>query len=184
MTKPGFRKSGSRKGDGDEGRHDWAPDGRPSFSRTQIQHLIRTEFARGRRHGYPVTCVLITIDRLSDRVMAFGDAVRRAALQVLHRVVHESSRSTDHLGLVDGDRFLLVLSHTTVWDGERVAERIRAGFAEMEVAVDGQDLAMTLSAGLSGAAPPDPPLFETVMAKAEGALERAARSGNTIQSVP
>ena len=57
--------------------------------------------------------------------------------------------------------------------------------------INGRDYVVPLAveepsivAGLSGAAPPDPPLFETVMAKAEGALERAARSGNTIQSVP
>lgn len=105
-------------------------------------------------------------------------------MQALQRVVHDGTRSSDYLGLVDEDRFLLVLSHTTVWDAERVVDRIRENFASIEIAVDGQDLEMTLSAGLSGASPPDPPLFETVLTKAEGALERAARDGNRILAVP
>ena len=46
------------------------------FSQSQILHLMKTEFARARRYGFPVSCMLVQVDRLDALVDLHGGALR------------------------------------------------------------------------------------------------------------
>ena len=69
MTKPGFRKGrpgGGRAGNPAEGADNFLSTA--LFSQAQILHLMRNEFARARRHGLPLGCLLLQADRLAQLV--------------------------------------------------------------------------------------------------------------------
>lgn len=176
MTRPGFRRSSAGGGRAGERGGD-APIAGAPFSQAQILHLMKTEFSRARRHGYPLACVLMKVDRLpsasDDEAGGLRDLVRRQ----LGRLVTEKTRDHDHLGLVEDDRYLLVLSHTDAKAARLVAERVREGFRGFEVDGAPLDLRLSLSLGLSACEDRDTLFFDTLLAQAELALEWAIEAG-------
>ena len=82
------------------------------FSHAQILHLMKTEFARARRYGFPVSCMLVQVDRLDALVDLHGGALREMVRVEVGKLVHDKTRGADHLGLASDDRYLVVMPHT------------------------------------------------------------------------
>lgn len=177
MTRPGFRKG--RPGGPRTGGQQDSGDGFLSsalFSQAQILHLMKNEFARSRRHGIPLGCVLVQVDRLAQLVDLHGVSLRTAVRQAIGNVVRDKTRGADLLGATNDDRYLLVLPHTNLEQTRIVADRIRAVFGELEIAVDGRELALSLSAGIS-AGDQQALFFDSLVGQAEAALEYAMQNG-------
>jgi len=177
MTRPGFRK-GSQGGKpasarlGGEGFVSSA-----MFSQAQILHLMKTEFARARRHGFPLGCLLLQVDRMPQLVDLYGVDLRNSVRDTLGRLVRDKTRGADTLGVVNEDRYLLVLPHTDIDQTRAVAERLRNLFSEYEVAIDGRALDLTLSIGLTATGDSQAMFFDTLVGQAEAALEFAIEQG-------
>lgn len=178
MTKPGFRKGrpgGTRSGG--------APDGGDAFvsgalfSQAQILQLMRNEFARARRHDLPLGCILLQVDRISQLVDLHGAALRQAVRGAIAAMVRERTRGADLLGASNDDRYLLVLPHTDLAQTRIVAERLRSVFTTLTVAVDGRELALTLSAGIAATGDSNAMFFDSLVAQAGAALDHAAATG-------
>ncbi len=132
MTKPGFRmgkpgdRSVSRRA-GEEG-----VEGRP-FSQAQILDLMKIEFARARRYGHAVACILMHVNRLAVLTDMHGTRLRQGVTGELCKLVREKTRSSDFLGSLGEDRYLVVLPHTDSGRAKSVASRILEGFGDLEV---------------------------------------------------
>ncbi len=174
MTKPGFRTGGGRSGGSREPNLQIA--GSP-FSQAQILHLMKTEFARARRYHFPVSCLLMQPDRLATLADLHGADLRDQVRRAFARLVRDKTRGADHLGLVADDRFLLVLPHTAREQARVVAERLCMAFSQLEVASGEQTVPVTLSVGGASCEDQDTLFFETLLAQAETALERAVGGG-------
>ena len=168
----GFRKKPERERAGAAGFAAGSRLGGP-FTQAQILHLMKTEFARARRYGYPLSCLLIQVDRVEGLIYAHGAELRGAVRDELGRLVREKTRGADHLGLISDDRFLLVLPHTDEDQALAVAERIQAAFAERRVEVGGQSLLLTVSIGIAAGGESETLFFETMLSQAEMALDWA-----------
>jgi diguanylate cyclase (GGDEF)-like protein len=183
MSKPGFRKTrpaGRPARVGEEGDHFLSSS---LFSQAQILHLMKSEFARARRHGVPVACVLIQVDRLGQLVDLHGVDLRFAVRSALTRIVQEKTRGADLLGAINDERYMLVLPHTSLAQARVVAERLRTTFADVEVTVAGKGLAPTLSLGFTASEDQHTLFFDTMVGQAEAALEWAmSHGGNQIVS--
>ena len=122
-----------------------------------------------------------------DANIAVGDDgqgfLRRQRLrETLSRLVREKTRGADLLGVVNEDRYLLVLPHTALDQVRVVAGRLHAMFRDYEVAVSGRALDLTLSIGLSATGESET-MFDTLVGQSEAALEFAiAQGGNRIAS--
>lgn len=176
MSSPGFRKG--RPGGGRAKAADG--DGFLSsslFSQAQIMHLMKNEFARARRHGIPVGCVLIQVDRLPQLVDLHGVSLRAAVRQAVAGMVREKTRGSDLLGATNDDRYLLVLPHTDLHQTRIVAERLHQLFNDVDVAVDGRSLALSLSVGVTACDDQKTLFFDSLLAQAEAALEFATNNG-------
>ena len=178
MTKPGFRKGrpgGPRSGGAAE-----TGDGFLSnslFSQAQILHLMKNEFARARRHGIPLGCILMQVDRLAQLVDLHGVALRNAVRQAIGQLVRDKTRGADLLGATNDDRYLLVLPHTNLAQTRIVADRLHQFFQTLEIAVDGRELALSMSAGISACGDQQTMFFDSLMGQAEAALEYAVQNG-------
>ncbi|MBK8101247.1 MAG: GGDEF domain-containing protein [Planctomycetes bacterium] len=183
MTRPGFRK-GRTGGSGGAAASDAdAFLGTALFSQAQILHLMKTEFARSRRYGHPVGCLLIAVDRLAQLVDLHGGALRTELRSAIGKMVRERTRGADLLGVLAEDRYLLVLPHTSLAQTRIVAERLHQLFAGLEVAVDGRVLAPTASIGFTASGDAETMFFDTIVAQAEAALEWSERrGGNAVVS--
>jgi diguanylate cyclase (GGDEF)-like protein len=172
----GFRTSSSG-GSGARGKFGGAATGAAPFSQAQILHLMKTEFARGRRYGTPVACVIMQVDRLRSLTDIHGSEFNEKVQTELARLVSESTRGADQLGMISDGRYLLVLPHTDQDQAMVVAERIGREFRKLEVRSKGSVLVLTLSFGIVGSRDRDTLFFDTMLSRAEAALERAKNAG-------
>ncbi|MCK6446283.1 MAG: GGDEF domain-containing protein [Planctomycetes bacterium] len=153
-------------------------DSEPSlFSLSQIMHLMRVEFARAQRYRYPVSCLILSVDRLNELRDLFGYDAKEAILSEVIELLRTSTRSCDFLGRLSDDRFLAIVPHTPA-DGARVlAERLLAATRQLEFQAEGRALAVTCSIGSSHNQGGDTLFFDAMLAAAEGALTEAQTSG-------
>lgn len=147
------------------------------FSQAQILHLMKNEFARARRHGIAMGCLVLQVDRMAQLVDLYGAELRTAVRTEVARLVREKTRGSDLLGTTNDDRYLLVLPHTTLPNTRLVAERLLTQFAGLQVSVDGRPLALSLSIGVAACDDQKTLFFDSLLAQAEAAAEHAARTG-------
>lgn len=174
----GFRRGPSGGGKGGAARE--GSEGFVSgslFSKAQILHLMRTEFARARRQRLPLGCLCLQVDRMPQLVDAHGPGLRAVVREALARLVREKTRGYDTLGMVSEDRYLLLLPHTDIEQTRKVGMRLRALFAEHELIVDGRVLELTLSVGASAIGDQQTMFFDTMVNQSEAALDWALRHG-------
>lgn len=183
MTRPGFRKGRP----GGQARPPSSSDAGAAFlsaslfSQAQILHLMKTEFARARRHDLELSCVLMQVDRLPQLVDLHGSELRTAVRTELAGMVKAKTRGADLLGLVSDDRYLLVLPHTGSAAARLIAERLRELFAELEIRVDDRPLALSLSLGITTNQEQKTLFFDSMIGQAEAALEHAlGHGGNRV----
>jgi diguanylate cyclase (GGDEF)-like protein len=143
----------------------------------QILQLMKNEFARARRYGYPVASVLLEVDRLGALADLHGGDLREEVGRALQALVGDKVRDGDHVGLLPERRLLLVLPHTTAEGARQVAERLREAVAALEVEAGSSRLGLTLSAGLAACDDKETLFFETLLNQAESALEEAVAAG-------
>ncbi len=187
MTKPGFRKGRPAGTLGAAGRGQGGESGAfvsgALFSQAQILQLMKNEFARSRRHEIPLACLLLQVDRLAQLVDLYGAGLRQTVQENVATMVRDRTRGADLLGVTSADRYLLVLPHTGLEETRVVADRLQRRFAELEIAVDGRPLALTMSIGIAASVDGDTLFFDTLVAQAEAAIDYATeRGGNTIVS--
>lgn len=159
---------------------DAGPTEASPFSQNQILHLMKTEFARARRYGFAVSCMLVQVDRLQGLIDLHGEALRSAVRQALAHLVQDKTRGADHLGLASENRYLLVLPHTDGAAARMVGERLRDAFAGLDIEVGGQALALQLSVGVAACDAKDTLFFDTLLSQAEAALAEAAGCGEVV----
>jgi diguanylate cyclase (GGDEF)-like protein len=180
MANPEFRKgsSGGSKGSSLSGR--FATQGGvvgSPFSQAQILHLMKTEFARGRRYEFPVSCILIQVDRLTQLADLHGAKLSETVRRELSKLVSTKTRGADHLGLVSDERYVLVLPHADEQNAIGVAERIQEAFGMLEVESGGIALKLTLSIGVASSNDQQTMFFDTILSQAEEAMHSAIEAG-------
>jgi diguanylate cyclase (GGDEF)-like protein len=147
------------------------------FSQAQILHLMKTEFARSRRHGLPLAVAVFHVDRLRALVDLYGVELRDAVREALSKMMVEGTRSSDFVGTVSDDRYVLLMPHTDGAQAMIAAERVRTRFADLTIRARGQELALALSGGLATNADKETLFFDTLLSQAEIALDWAQQVG-------
>ncbi len=178
MTRPGFRKGrpgGTKPKDAADAGEGFL--GSSLFSQAQILHLMKNEFARARRHGVPLACLLLQVDRLRQLVDLHGIELRNVVRNTLAAMVREKTRGSDLLGSTNDDRYLLLLPHTSLGQARIVADRLHDLFGQLQIEVDGRELALSLSVGLTACADQSTLFFDTFVSQAEAALDYATSQG-------
>jgi diguanylate cyclase (GGDEF)-like protein len=118
------------------------------LNRRRFLELAESEFRRARRHGRPLTLLILDIDRfkaINDRAgHPFGDRVIRAVADCCAARLREG----DGIGRLGGEEFAVLLPETGIGAGERTAEDLRAAI-EREVGALAAEcgLAVTCSVG-------------------------------------
>jgi diguanylate cyclase (GGDEF)-like protein len=138
---------------------------------------LNEEFKRAERSHEPLACAVIDLDRLrtwNERGgRQLGDAILRAAAEVIRRTVREA----DIVVRYGGDEFLILLPTTHFAGSVAVAERIwrEAGARPWGPFADGER--MTMSIGIALFPSRDVRGKEALVKAAETALHRAKRDG-------
>ncbi len=147
------------------------------FSLTQIRHLMRVEFGRAQRYSYPVTCMMIEVDRLEYLRDLYGYEFKEAVLDDVVRVLQQETRSCDYLGRQVDDRLMAVMPHTEVRGGGAAADRLLRRVRELVFEVDGRTLQVSIAVGSACFEENNTLFFDQLVDAAESALEEASAAG-------
>lgn len=151
-------------------------------NRRWFERRLHEEVVRRERHGQPLSCILVDVDRFKEINDTHGHGIGDKVLQRVAASLARSLRAGDVLTRYGGEEFCVLLPATPAVVAAVIAERMREGVAELtfaDVPVDA--LRVTVSAGLAsldGPPEPDAPnLGAWLVERADGALYQAKQSG-------
>lgn len=129
-----------------------------------------------RERGVPAAVLMLDVDHFKSVNDRFGHDAGDAVLRSLVTASCKEIRSIDSFARYGGEEFILLLPGSDVAGATRVAERIRANVAAMEVEVVGTDVHVTVSIGVAALAEAHADIASTITA-ADGAMYAAKRHG-------
>ena len=147
------------------------------FSLTQIRHLMRVEFSRAQRYGYPVSCIICGVDRVSHLRDLYGYEFREVVLGDVVELLQRETRTCDYLGRLMDDRLMAILPHTTRAGAEATAGRILSAARGLSFEAEGNRLQVTMSVGISYFENENTMFFDSLVEAAEKAVLQATEEG-------
>jgi two-component system cell cycle response regulator len=147
------------------------------FSLSQIRHLMRVEFGRAQRYGYPLSCLVIGIDRMDALRDAHGYEFRESVVAAVIELLQQETRTCDYLGRLMDDRLMAILPHTTADGAQATARRILAAARKLAFPTSTDSVRVTLSIGISHYEDDNTLFFDSLVEAAEGALAEAVKAG-------
>lgn len=145
------------------------------WSRPAILNITQLELDRSRREGKPIAVMIVDIDRFREINVAFGQQGGDAVLRgVANRLAH-SLRSYEEVGRCGGEEFLLTLYACDRRGAENVSERLQALVSAAAIDTPLGEIPVTISVGTAVVGPGNTVDLDTVISRAERALEKAKK---------
>ncbi len=144
--------------------------------RTPAIEVLKSELARSRRSGNPVSVIMADLDgfkQLNDR---HGHACGDAALGSIGRLLRDQLRNSDTKCRFGGDEFLLILPETPAGGVLLVARKLCHAIEKMSIPWGEHKLSLTASVGVTTSGLDELPA-EQLIAQADRALYEAKRAG-------
>lgn len=122
------------------------------YNRRAIEELATRVMSAARRHGFPLSLMIVDVDHFKQVNDRHGHACGDRALVESVARMHEILRSEDLLGRLGGEEFVVVMPRIDLVQATAAAERLRQRFADRSMRVlDGGseiELQLTLSVGV------------------------------------
>ena len=116
-------------------------------NRTGLDAALPREVELARRHGTPLSVVMIDVDRFKAVNDRFGHIAGDAVLEGFAARIRSCARSSDLLFRFAGDEFAVLASNTPLDGAVLLAERVRAAVAERPFDTSAGRTATTASLG-------------------------------------
>lgn len=134
---------------------------------------LEREIARAERHGHPLSCCFVDLDRFKHVNDQAGHLHGSAVLAEVAATLSHIVRTTDIVGRYGGDEFVVVLPDTDYEQACRLAQRLRLKVARSVLPL--VDTKLDASVGVAEWAPGQSP--DELLAGADEALRDAKRRG-------
>ena len=137
---------------------------------------LRYEFARARRYGEQLGCIMIDVDFFKTVNDTYGHLLGDEVLKSLAGIVSRATRAVDLVARYGGEEFALLLPNTDMEGAARCAEHIWESVGTTEIRTRQGALRLTICAGVAALAD-DMKDEEELCRRADGALLIAKRRG-------
>jgi len=151
--------------------------GRGLFSPRESEQLMRVEFERSQRHGFPLVCLLIGIDRLGALQDLYGREAREEILGASLAALRRVTREHDLLCALQDDRIVALFPQAKPELGAVLARKLLETAREMRFEREGRSLRITFAIGVAHNRHKDAISFDTLLAVAEEGLAVADAAG-------
>jgi diguanylate cyclase (GGDEF)-like protein len=135
------------------------------------------ELTRARCSLAPAAVILLDVDHFKRVNDTYGHQAGDVVLRGVAATCRASLRGTDLIGRYGGEEIAILLPGTNPSDAERVAERVRASIAGMQMVVGEHRIGVTVSMGVALAAQAHEYAVDALLARADEALYHAKQSG-------
>jgi diguanylate cyclase (GGDEF) domain len=148
------------------------------YNRRFFEKRAEEEVARSLRHQAPLTLLMVDVDHFKHVNDTYGHPTGDKVLQSVAKFLHDSVRQTDICGRYGGEEFILLLPNTPGRNAVFLADRLRAGVADIMYSGLGipGDKAITISGGVA-TCPRDATNLDDLVRRADEALYEAKRAG-------
>jgi diguanylate cyclase (GGDEF)-like protein len=150
------------------------------YNRRAIEELSTRVMSAARRHGFPLSLMIVDLDHFKQVNDQHGHACGDKALVESVGRMHEILRAEDLLGRLGGEEFVVVMPRIGREQAVAAAERLRERFAERPMRLhDGEqdiELQLTLSVGVVSLQPGDSQ-FSHLLRRADRAMYAAKAAG-------
>ena len=119
------------------------------WNRAYFDERLRTEMAGVTRHAYPLSVVMLDIDRFKLINDAYGHPFGDMVICAVVDILNEACRNEDIVCRYGGEEFVVVCPHVAAEGAMTLAERIRAMVAAHPFEMSGVCIAVTCSVGVS-----------------------------------
>jgi len=114
-----------------------------------LQIRLREEFARARRHGFPLSSIFIDLDDFKAVNDTYGHITGDRLLREVASVLEGLCRSEDALIRFGGEEFVILMSDTKGHEAVALAERIRKEVADHRFSYEDVEISLSISLGVS-----------------------------------
>ena len=144
------------------------------LNRFGYEERVLEEFARSRRIGFPLSMVVVDVDRFKNVNDSYGHKAGDLVLQKVVEVISGSIRKTDCLARFGGDEFIILLPDTNAEGAMIVAEKARFGVERCGFHSGGQPVSVTICCGVTEVKDDDTP--ESAFERADQCMYKAKRN--------
>lgn len=118
------------------------------YNRRFFQERINEEIERSRRHGQPVSLIMLDIDNFKHYNDTYGHLAGDEALRLTASIVKNCVRNIDRVARYGGEEFAVILPMTEIMAARDIAERIRTSVASRYFPDEALRAAVKLTASL------------------------------------
>ncbi|WP_111641507.1 GGDEF domain-containing protein [Marinimicrobium alkaliphilum] len=144
-------------------------------NREAYDERLALELQRWQRYGHPLTLVVCDVDHFKSINDQHGHLAGDRILKVIARELRKRLREVDFIARYGGEEFVILMPETDAEQAWHVMEDIRETLASAKFRFQGEQLQITLSAGLAPIAPAD--TAESLFERADSAMYRAKSGG-------
>jgi diguanylate cyclase len=126
-------------------------------------------------HRQPFVLIMLDVDNFKQFNDVHGHPAGDEVLRTVGRTLSRSVNTGDLACRYGGEEFAVIVSNTTIADGQLAAERIRKSIEGMSVQFGGNALRVTASVGVAGCMPGEEPAL--LVRRADEAVYGAKKSG-------
>jgi diguanylate cyclase (GGDEF)-like protein len=154
-----------------------------AFNRRHLQERLSSEAAFARRHGTPLSLILLDIDHFKRINDAHGHAVGDAALRQLAQSLLALTRKEDVVARYGGEEFALVARGIHRDEALALAERVRCAVEQQRVVTNHGSLTFTVSIGVAHSETGSDADGQALLGAADRALYAAKDAGRNSVSI-
>lgn len=152
------------------------------YNRRYIMEQIEREFIRAQRSKAPMSLIMVDLDGLKAINDRFGHHEGDGFLKEVAGIVKVNTRASDVAARWGGDEFMLLAPGTDSRSASKIAERIRAQVERYKIQLEGDEVGITISAGIVSY-PAHASVVEELLKKVDEAMYNAKRGGKNQSSV-
>jgi diguanylate cyclase (GGDEF)-like protein len=152
------------------------------WNRSSVLDMLRREMGRANRSEGFTGLLMLDLDHFKKVNDTYGHLAGDVVLKETAERIASVVRPYDFVGRYGGEEFLVVLPGCDIGQSSQTAERICAAVAEASVLVDGCEVRITVSIGVTACAA-NTLLEDKLLAKADAALYEAKGAGRNCISV-
>lgn len=134
--------------------------------------------AQAERYRTPLTVGMADIDNFKDVNDTYGHEAGDRVLKDIAAILSDALRMPDKVGRYGGEEFLIVLPHTSLTQGRKITERIRASVSKWDFNLGSRKIRLTISIGVTQFKPGED--LEQFLSHADKALYEAKKGGRNL----
>ncbi len=146
------------------------------YNRRHCQEVVEREFSRAKRYASELSIAMFDIDNFKKINDTYGHQFGDEVLVQVSKIILSSLRNTDFSFRYGGEEILAVLTNSSSEQALIPIERIRIKIENYPFKFDGQDIKVTISAGISSTKE-EISSAEQLTKTADEALYKAKHSG-------